>query len=57
METAEKRPMENEMKERKVEKAKPPYKRVCKLCSNKTLDEHETICLKCGASTRVYEDK
>jgi hypothetical protein len=42
---------------RKVEKAKPPYKRVCHFCGKKTLDEHETICLDCGAGTRIYEDK
>ena len=57
METAEKRPVENAMQERKVEKAKPPYKRECHFCGKKTLDEHETICLKCGAGTRIYEDK
>ena len=51
METAEKRPVENETVERKVEKAKP-YKRVCKACARKTSDVHETICVKCGASTK-----
>jgi len=57
METAEKQPVENAMLTRKVEKAKPPYKRVCHFCGKKTLDEHETICLDCGAGTRIYEDK
>ena len=50
METAENRPVENQMQERKIEKAKPPV-RVCKECGRKTLDEHETICIECGAVT------
>jgi rRNA maturation endonuclease Nob1 len=54
METAEKRPVENEMVKREVKKA-VPYKRVCHSCGKKTLDEHETICLDCGAGTRIYE--
>lgn len=54
METAEKRPVENTMQDRKVEKAKPPYKREC-VCGRQTLDEHETICIECGAVTKEVE--
>ena len=57
MEAEEKKPQENAMLERKIEKAKPPYKRVCHDCGRKTLDEHETICLNCGSGTRIYEDR
>lgn len=52
METAENRPIENEMATRKVEKAKPPFKRICKECERGTMDEHETICIECGAVTK-----
>lgn len=55
METQEKRPVENAMLEKKVEKASPPFKRVCKACGRKTFDEHETICIECGASTKEVE--
>jgi len=54
METAEKRPVENEMVKREVKKA-VPYKRVCKFCKRKTMDEHETICIECGATTKEVE--
>jgi ribosomal protein L37E len=52
METEEKRPRENAMLERKIEK---PYKRICKGCGRKTFDEHETICIECGATTKEVE--
>ena len=55
MEAAEKRPDENEMVHRKIERAAPPFKRICKGCGRKTLDEHETICIVCGASTKEVE--
>ncbi len=55
METEEKRADENAMLKREVRKVKPPYKRVCHSCGKKILDEHETICLDCGAGTRIYE--
>ena len=55
METAENRPVENGMLKREVKKAEPPFKRECKMCGRKTMDEHETICIDCGAVTKEVE--
>jgi len=52
METAKIAPVENAMDKREVRKAEPPFARECKDCGRKTMDEHETICIECGASTR-----
>lgn len=57
METAEKKPAENAMEKREVKTVEPPWARACHSCGNKTIDEHETICLICGAGTRAYEGK
>ena len=47
METAEKRPVENAMDKRKVEK---PASRICSNpdCGRVTFDKNETICIECG---------
>jgi len=52
METAEKKPVEHAVINRDVKKAEPPFKRVCKGCERKITDEHETICIECGATTK-----
>jgi len=57
MEIATDKVPENAMEKREVKKVVIPWKRVCHSCGNKTLDEHETICLACGAGTRLYEGK
>ncbi len=56
METAEKKPAENESTKRVIEKVSPPFARACG-CGRKTVDKNETICIECGASTRKYEGK
>jgi hypothetical protein len=55
METAEKKPPEDECIKRVIEKAFPPFARECHSCGRKTVDVHETICIECGAGTRKYE--
>lgn len=55
METAEHRPIERETIDRRVDKAKPPFKRKCEFCGRETMDEHETICIECGAVTKEVE--
>ncbi len=57
MEIATNKVPDNAMDKREVKKVAIPWKRVCGTCGNKTLDEHETICLACGAGTRIYEGK
>ena len=51
VETAKIEHEENAMQKREVKKV-TPFKRECKSCERKTTDEHETICIECGATTK-----